>query len=229
MGAPGKLAAKIHVVEDPRYLSHRGPSGHPERPDRLRAVNETVREFEDVVSRRTPRPASEDEILRVHGRDHLARTAASATHGTGRFDADTYFCAESHDVARLAAGGAIDLVRAVATGAARCGLAAVRPPGHHAERDRAMGFCLFNNVAIAARALQASGVGKLAILDWDVHHGNGTQHTFEDDASVLYVSMHQFPFYPGTGAAHETGRGRAPERPSTCPCRPAVATPSTSA
>jgi acetoin utilization deacetylase AcuC-like enzyme len=112
-------------------------------------------------------------------------------------------------VARLAAGAAIDLARAVARGELASGFAAVRPPGHHAEADRAMGFCLLNNVAIAARALQAcEGVGKVLVLDWDVHHGNGIQHVFEDDPSVLYLSTHQFPYYPGTGDVVEAGRGR---------------------
>jgi len=113
------------------------------------------------------------------------------------------------EVARLAVGGTVDLVRAIAAGDVDSGLAAVRPPGHHAESDRAMGFCLFNNVAIAARVLQAEDrVERILILDWDVHHGNGTQHSFEDDPTVLYVSTHEFPQYPGTGAAREAGHGR---------------------
>jgi acetoin utilization deacetylase AcuC-like enzyme len=117
-------------------------------------------------------------------------------------------CDESYQTALLAAGGSIDLVRSVARGEVRSGLAAVRPPGHHAEADHAMGFCLFNNVAIAARALQEEeGLSRVLILDWDVHHGNGTQHFFEADPSVLYLSTHQFPYYPGTGAARELGVG----------------------
>ena len=121
----------------------------------------------------------------------------------------TFVAQQSLLAARLAAGAAIDLASAVARGSVRTGLAAVRPPGHHAETTRAMGFCLFNNVAIAARALQAEhGVGKLLILDWDVHHGNGTQQAFETDPSVLYFSLHQFPYYPGTGSFGEIGSGR---------------------
>ena len=202
-------SAKIQVVSDPRYQDHRGPDGHPERPDRLVAVSQALRAFESVIDHRAPRAAERDEILRVHGREHWSRIQETAGMDAVRLDADTYACRESFDVARLAAGGTIDLARSVANGEATCGIAAVRPPGHHAENDRAMGFCLFNNVAIAARALQAEcGLDKILILDWDVHHGNGTQHTFEADPSVLYVSTHQFPYYPGTGDFGETGFGR---------------------
>jgi len=123
-------------------------------------------------------------------------------------DPDTFVSPESLAVARLAAGSTVALARGVARGEIATGLAAVRPPGHHAEADRAMGFCLFNNVAVAARALQAEeGVDRVLVLDWDVHHGNGTQHSFEADPSVLYFSTHQHPHYPGTGAFGETGHG----------------------
>jgi acetoin utilization deacetylase AcuC-like enzyme len=132
-----------------------------------------------------------------------------ARRAPAHLDPDTYVSPESANVARLAAGAAIDLARAVARGDVATGFAAVRPPGHHAEADRAMGFCLLNNVAIAVRALQAcEGVGKVLVLDWDVHHGNGIQHIFEEDPSVLYLSTHQFPYYPGTGDVIEAGRGR---------------------
>jgi acetoin utilization deacetylase AcuC-like enzyme len=196
----------ILVVEDDRYRNHCGPERHPERPERLLAVQQALLAFEPEIERRTPRLAEPDEILRIHAKDHLERVEASAGQ-RGNFDADTFYCGDSYDVARLAVGGTIDVVSAVALGKCRFGLAAVRPPGHHAESDRAMGFCLFNNVAIAARAVQAEGVGKLAIIDWDVHHGNGTQHVFEADPSVLYVSTHQYPYYPGTGDAGEVGSG----------------------
>ena len=200
---------KIRVVADARYQDHRGPDGHPERPERLLAVEEALSEFEDVIERRAPRAAEAHEIQRVHGSEHWARVEQSASLPHTRLDPDTYTCQASFEVARLAAGGTVDLARGIAAGDASCGIAAVRPPGHHAEADRAMGFCLFNNVAVAARALQAEcGLEKLLILDWDVHHGNGTQHSFEDDPSVLYVSTHQFPYYPGTGDFGEAGTGR---------------------
>ena len=124
----------------------------------------------------------------------------------------------SFDIALLAAGGALELADQVASGQLDNAFALTRPPGHHAERDMALGFCLFNNVAIAARYLQRHhGIEKVLILDWDVHHGNGTQHTFEDDPSVLYVSLHQYPYYPGTGAASETGTGRGAGATVNCP------------
>ncbi len=200
------------VVEDPRYHNHRGPHGHPERPERLIAVREAIDPVRDQIEALPAREASDEELLRVHHRTHLAtieNAVAQLDGQPGQLDPDTYVSAESLAVARLAAGGAIDLCRAVARGDFHAGLAAVRPPGHHAEPDRAMGFCLFNNVAIAARALQAEErLDKVLILDWDVHHGNGTQHFFESDPSVLYFSTHQFPYYPGTGSFGEVGFGR---------------------
>jgi acetoin utilization deacetylase AcuC-like enzyme len=197
------------VVEDPRYGDHRGPEGHPERPARLEAVHAAIAAAPAPLERIPARPASPEEILRVHSRAHLEQVAEAARRAPTHLDADTFVAPASYEVGRLAAGAAIDLARRVAAGRATAGLAAVRPPGHHAEAARAMGFCLFNNVAIAARALQAEdGVGRILILDWDVHHGNGTQHSFDDDPTVLYASTHQFPYYPGTGAAHEAGRGK---------------------
>ncbi|MHC4789216.1 MAG: histone deacetylase family protein, partial [Planctomycetota bacterium] len=197
------------VVEDSRFRDHRGPGGHPERPERLAAVDAALAERSDRLERLAPRPASPDEILRVHTPAHLKLIGEAAGRAPLRLDADTYVSPQSCDVALLAAGATIDLARAVARGEIRSGFAAVRPPGHHAEAGRAMGFCLFNNVAVAARALRAEdGVERVLILDWDVHHGNGTQHFFEEDPSVLYVSFHQFPFYPGTGDFAEAGRGK---------------------
>ncbi len=196
------------VVEDARYRDHRGPEGHPERPARLDAVHAAIAAVEGRLERIPARAATPEEVLRVHSRAHLAGLAEAARRAPLHLDPDTYVSRESCEVALLAAGAAIDLARRAAAGRATAGLAAVRPPGHHAEPARAMGFCLLNNVAIAARALQAEDrVERILILDWDVHHGNGTQHCFEEDPSVLYVSTHQFPLYPGTGAAHEAGRG----------------------
>jgi acetoin utilization deacetylase AcuC-like enzyme len=198
----------VIVVEDSRYREHRGPEGHPERPERLSAVGASIAARADRLEALAPRPAEPDELLRVHGREHLALVAEAARRGPTRLDADTFVSTASLDVARLAAGGAVDLARRVARGDARAGFAAVRPPGHHAEADHAMGFCLFNNVAVAARALQHDeGVGRVFVLDWDVHHGNGTQHCFDEDPTVLYASTHQFPYYPGSGDFAEAGRG----------------------
>ena len=196
------------VAEDLRYRDHRGPEGHPERPARLDAVHEAIAACGAGLERIPARPATPDEILRVHSRAHLDLVAEAARRAPVHLDPDTFVSPASYEVALLAAGAAIDLARRVAAGPRATGLAAVRPPGHHAEATRAMGFCLFNNAAIAARALQAEdGVERILILDWDVHHGNGTQHFFEDDPTVLYASTHQFPYYPGTGAANEVGLG----------------------
>ncbi len=198
----------IAVVEDSRFLDHVGPAGHPERPERLTAVGSALDARTEPLSRLALRSASADEILRVHTRAHFDEVRAAAARAPSRLDADTYASSDSFEVALLAAGASVDLAKRVAGRDAASGLAAVRPPGHHAESDRAMGFCLFNNVAIAARALQQDlGIDRILVLDWDVHHGNGTQHFFEADDSVLYVSTHQFPFYPGTGSVGETGVG----------------------
>jgi acetoin utilization deacetylase AcuC-like enzyme len=200
----------VGVIEDARYLGHRGPRGHPERPERLRAVARALDPLRNRLVALPARAADDAEILRVHERALLEHVAAAVAAAPAQLDPDTFVAPASLDAARLAAGAAIDLAAAIARGELGAGLAAVRPPGHHAETARAMGFCLFNNVAIAARALQSEhGVGKLVILDWDVHHGNGTQQSFETDPSVLYFSLHQFPFYPGTGSFGEIGTGRA--------------------
>jgi acetoin utilization deacetylase AcuC-like enzyme len=152
------------------------------------------------------------QLSRVHDERYLQRMAATAGSAVA-LDPDTYTSPESHEIALLAAGAAVEGVeRVFGSGSegstdVHAALALVRPPGHHAERDRAMGFCLYNNVAVAAAHARAIGAGRVAIVDYDVHHGNGTQHIFEADPSVLYVSTHQFPFYPGTGASDEVGRG----------------------
>jgi len=198
----------IHVVEDIRFRAHRAPPHHPENPERLAAVSRALARQADHITRLTPRAASREEIVQVHSPGHYEQILAAVSRAPGQLDADTFVSEQSLEIARLAAGSTIDLALKVARGEAPFGIAAVRPPGHHAEADRPMGFCLFNNVAIAARALQRElGLEKIAILDWDVHHGNGTQHSFENDPSILYVSLHQFPHYPGTGNFDEAGRG----------------------
>ncbi len=198
----------IGVVQDPRYQHHRGPEGHPERPDRLVAVGEVLDRHAEAWTPIAARPARDEEILRAHAQQHLDAMRAAALRAPAQLDPDTYLGPQSLEVAELAAGGAVDLVTAVCRGELDTGLAAIRPPGHHAEADRAMGFCLFNNAAVAARAAQAvPGIDRVLLIDWDVHHGNGVQHIFESDPSVMYVSTHQFPYYPGTGAFGEIGVG----------------------
>jgi acetoin utilization deacetylase AcuC-like enzyme len=197
------------LVTDTRFQQHDPGPHHPERPERLQVLDElfACAPHRDLA-RIAPRAATEEELARVHDAGHLRAVAASAGRPQTHYDADTSASAGSFEAALLAAGAAIDLANAVCDDEVSNGFAALRPPGHHAERDRPMGFCFFNNVAIVARHLQAArDRDRILILDWDVHHGNGTQHTFYDDPSVLYVSLHQFPFYPGTGNFDEIGTG----------------------
>jgi acetoin utilization deacetylase AcuC-like enzyme len=198
------------LLYDDRFLLHRAPYDHPEHPGRLVAIRERLNA--DGLSARCAsvpaRPATDEELLAVHTPETLEVIAATERAEFLQLDPDTYTCRDSHAAARLAAGGLVDMTLAVARGQLRNGLALLRPPGHHAEADRAMGFCLFNNVAVAARAAQEQGAaGKILIVDWDLHHGNGSQHSFWSDPSVLYFSTHQFPFYPGTGGIEEVGAG----------------------
>jgi acetoin utilization deacetylase AcuC-like enzyme len=197
----------ILLVHTDRFAEHQTPPGHPERPERAEVM--------DVVADRcrargaeivAPRPATREQLLRVHDADYVRRISETAGRAV-KLDPDTFTSPESYEIALLAAGAAVDAVERVMSGSHHAALAMVRPPGHHAERDRAMGFCLFNNVAVAAAHARASGAARVAIVDYDVHHGNGTQHIFEADPGVLYVSTHQFPYYPGTGAADEVGVG----------------------
>ena len=156
--------------------------------------------------RPAPRPATHDELRRVHSDSYLKAIDATAGRAVS-LDPDTYTSPDSRDVALLAAGAAIGGVDAIVQSRATRVMALVRPPGHHAERDRAMGFCLYNSVAAAAAHALTLGMERVAVMDYDVHHGNGTQWIFYEDPRVLYVSTHQYPFYPGTGAAEDVGRG----------------------
>jgi acetoin utilization deacetylase AcuC-like enzyme len=194
------------LIASERFEEHVTPPGHPERMERARVFTAVAdRWVRDGAVRVEPRPASREELARVHDESYLDEIAAIAGRAV-RLDADTYTSPESVEIATLAAGAAVQAAEhALTHGQTACAL--VRPPGHHAERDRAMGFCLYNNVAVAAAAARARGIERVAIVDIDVHHGNGSQWMFYDDPGVLYVSSHQFPFYPGTGAAHETGAG----------------------
>ena len=196
------------LITDDAMLDHVAGEGHPERPDRLRAIRaELERRPVAGTSWSVPRPASTEAVGRIHHPQYVA--AMEALRGRSvALDPDTATSPGTVDAAFLAAGAAIDAVEAVFEGQARRAFALVRPPGHHAEADRAMGFCFFNNIAIAAaHARQRPGCDRVLIVDWDVHHGNGTQHVFESRRDVLVFNTHRFPFYPGTGALKENGRG----------------------
>jgi acetoin utilization deacetylase AcuC-like enzyme len=196
----------VLLVHSDRFAEHQTPPGHPERPERAEVMDAVAGRWRaqgvEIVA---PRTATREQLARVHTAEYLRRISETAGRATA-LDPDTYTSPESHEIALLAAGAAIDAVERVMGTSHVAAVALVRPPGHHAEQDRAMGFCLFNNVAVAAAHARALGAAKVAIVDYDVHHGNGTQHMFEADPHVLYVSTHQYPYYPGTGAAEEIGR-----------------------
>ena len=192
------------LVTSPRFDAHVTPPGHPERMERAHVFDAVAARWIERGGRSTaPRAARREELARVHGEDYLDEIAATAGRAV-MLDADTFTSPETHEIARLAAGAAIVAVDH-ALDHREAAFALVRPPGHHAERDRAMGFCFYNNAAVAAAHALARGLARVAIVDIDVHHGNGTQWMFYRDPRVLYVSMHQHPFYPGTGAAGEVG------------------------
>jgi acetoin utilization deacetylase AcuC-like enzyme len=194
----------------PVCLEHQTPLGHPERPDRLRAISKVLSHEAFAALEQLEPPLAEPEtVLLAHPEHHVENIRkAIPAEGLVRIDADTSVSPKSWEAAMAAIGAATAAVDDVLSRRADNVFCATRPPGHHAERDRAMGFCLFNNAAIAARHAQKKhGVERVAIVDWDVHHGNGTQDIFWSDPSVLYCSTHQFPLYPGTGRAEETGAG----------------------
>jgi len=198
----------IAVVDDARFDAHTARGAHPERPERLDAARAGLRSAVDAGSIRPIEAIEIDAapLRAVHEAGYLERLERTLSEGWGHLDADTFCSPGSREAAHRAAGGAAELARAL-LGDVRRGVALLRPPGHHAEADRAMGFCMINNVAVAAEAARAAGAARVAIVDWDVHHGNGTQHIFEARDDVLFVSLHQFPHYPGTGAPREIGRG----------------------
>ena len=201
--------AKPLVVIDQGYLKHLPGESHPERPERIQALlNLTGALDKQMFELASPRAASRADVESTHGADHVRLVESTSKHNRYALDGDTITCRDSFGVALLAVGGFLTLLDAIASKQSSNGFALVRPPGHHALRDHAMGFCLFNTMAIGAEYLKrVHGAKKILIMDWDVHHGNGTQAAFYDDPTVLFISTHQFPFYPGSGAVNETGVG----------------------
>jgi acetoin utilization deacetylase AcuC-like enzyme len=202
----------VTLFSDRRMLDHVPGRGHPERPERLRDL---LRHMDRTgvaaaCSAGVVRPATDEELLRVHTRQHLAEIAAFDAGGGGHIEVDTWMSPGSELAARLAAGAAVEAVAGVVSGPDRRAACLVRPPGHHARPGGPMGFCLYSNVAVAAAdAVDRLGLGRVLVVDWDVHHGNGTQEIFYADPRVAFLSVHRYPFYPGTGAADESGTGPA--------------------
>ncbi len=200
------------IFSSPEFEKHQTGTAHPESPTRSRRVILALNQMDSTKQLRwvDPRPATKDEVERVHGASYLATAHRDVASGaTYLSTGDTNISADSYSVALLAAGAVVGAVEAVVRGEAKNAFSIVRPPGHHASSHRGMGFCLFNNVAIAARHAQKTlGIGKVLIADWDVHHGNGTQDIFYSDGTVMFFDTHQHPLYPGTGDASETGTAR---------------------
>jgi len=201
--------AKTAVVIDQEYLKHFAGEFHPERPERIKVLLDLATSLDrSAFQLLPPRPATRAEIEACHSVDHVALVESTSRSNRFALDGDTITCRDSFGVGLLAAGGFLGLLEAIAAGEFYNGFALVRPPGHHARPEQAMGFCLFNTVAIGARYLgRAHQARRVLVMDWDVHHGNGTQEIFYADPSVLYISTHQYPYYPGTGAAREVGAG----------------------
>lgn len=204
------MGTMISIVRDPAYLKHSAGAGHPEKPERLKAINDMIEnhalknEFVDTPARE----ASLAELAWIHSTDHIERVQKTAKRELTRFDMETAANSNSYQAALRAVGGALEAVKAVLEHKSDSAFAFVRPPGHHAERAQAMGFCLFNNIAVAAcYAIESFNLQRVLIIDWDVHHGNGTMHSFYDSDKVLYFSVHEHPHYPGTGRIDEIGRG----------------------
>ncbi|MFH1016657.1 MAG: histone deacetylase [Pseudomonadota bacterium] len=208
------------VYQHPVFLLHRSESPHPESPERLRAIVSRLNSanFPRVSFVQTDRVATPEELSIIHTERHIEAVAATAGKGFGWLDADTYTCGDSYEAARTAVGTVLDAVGSLSRKECTRALALVRPPGHHADRDRAMGFCLFNNTALATQHAVSKGLfRKAAIFDIDAHHGNGTQHIFFDRGDILYMSQHQSPFYPDTGDWNEIGVGDGIGANINCP------------
>ncbi|HEY6952692.1 MAG TPA: histone deacetylase [Bacteroidota bacterium] len=219
----------VGLIYHENYLEHHTGPGHPERAERLEAVVSHLKRRGMLKSLRQirPAPASLDWIQKVHPMSYVRTIERRCLAGETVLDSgDTHVCRESYGVALLAAGGVLRAVDEVIEGHTRSVFCAIRPPGHHAETESVMGFCLFNNIAIGARyAQQKYGIERVAILDWDVHHGNGTQQIFWTDPTVLYISTHQYPLWPGTGASNETGEDAGDGFTLNCPLRPGSGEP----
>jgi acetoin utilization deacetylase AcuC-like enzyme len=204
------MSSKTGVVCHDLYKQHLADFPHVESPERLQVIYDML-EAPDMAGRFvtiSPRSATHDELAWIHSPSHIERVAATDGKTHASLDPDTQTTPHSYQAAILAVGGLFSLVDKIVDGTIKNGFALVRPPGHHAEKDRAMGFCLFNNVALGARyAMKTHGLKKILIVDWDLHHGNATQHSFYEDPDILYFSTHQYPHYPGTGSLQEIGRG----------------------
>lgn len=202
-------AMNVGIVRDEIFLEHITDDYHPENPNRLKYIYTMLNSIDkEGITYTPPRVATHDEIALIHDHAYIASIAATEGKMQRRLDPDTVTSPKSYEAACLAAGGVLQLADMLFSSEIQNGFALVRPPGHHAERNRAMGFCLFNNIAIGARYLEKRyGLKRIVIVDFDLHHGNGTQHSFYGDSSILYFSTHQYPYYPGTGWYNETGEG----------------------
>ena len=200
---------KTGYISDPFYLKHKNEP-HPENPGRLNAIQKNIEssKYYNNLTLIQPRKATVEDIAKVHGTGYIRSVEDSCRDGIRNLDADTVISADSYQAALLSAGAGLEALDKILEGTVGNAFCAVRPPGHHAEQNKAMGFCLFNNVGVIARYAQdVKNIQKIFIFDWDVHHGNGTQHSFYKDSSIYYSSIHQYPFYPGTGGVDETGTG----------------------
>ena len=200
---------KTGYISDPFYLKHKNEP-HPENPGRLNAIQKNIEssKYYNNLTLIQPRKATVEDIAKVHGTGYIRSVEDSCRNGVRNLDADTVISSDSYQAALLSAGAGVEAGDKILEGTVNNAFCAVRPPGHHAEQNKAMGFCLFNNVGVIARYAQdVKNIQKIFIFDWDVHHGNGTQHSFYKDSSIYYSSIHQYPFYPGTGGVDETGTG----------------------